>query len=201
MIPNFVGRIVEWDRERGYGWIETDGQRIFLHCRDFIERRKRPEVGDLIRFTAGLGPDGRTCAQGAVHLNDGGGFGVLAMLLFIALLGLPVLAIARIPVDLRIVGGLALAVNSVTYWSYAHDKARARSKGGRVSEATLHLLELMGGWPGAFVAQRCLRHKCSKRSYQAGFWTVVLIHQYVAFDSLHGWRFTNAIVDSLKSAG
>ena len=31
---------------------------------------------------------------------------------------------------------------------------------------TLHTLELIGGWPAAFLAQRWLRHKCSKRSFQ-----------------------------------
>ena len=37
MVPNFTGTIVEWDRERGCGWVDTDGQRIFLHWRDFAE--------------------------------------------------------------------------------------------------------------------------------------------------------------------
>jgi hypothetical protein len=31
----------------------------------------------------------------------------------------------------------------------------------------------MGGWPGAFVAQRRLRHKCVKRKYQIVFWLIV----------------------------
>jgi len=41
----------------------------------------------------------------------------------------------------------------------------------------LHLLELLGGWPGAFLAQRRLRHKCSKRRYQFVFWLIVLAYQ------------------------
>lgn len=58
MVPILTGRIVDWDQERGHGWVDADGQRIFLHRRDFAGRRKRPEVGDRIRFSAGIGPGG-----------------------------------------------------------------------------------------------------------------------------------------------
>jgi len=40
MVPHFTGRRVDWDDARGHGWIETDGQRIFLHRREFAEFRK-----------------------------------------------------------------------------------------------------------------------------------------------------------------
>ena len=43
MIPQFTGHIVESYAEHGCGWMERDGQRIFLHWREFAERRKRPE--------------------------------------------------------------------------------------------------------------------------------------------------------------
>ena len=54
----------------------------------------------------------------------------------------------------------------ITYGMYADDKQRAASGAWRVPESSLHLAELLGGWPGAFLAQRWLRHKCSKASYQ-----------------------------------
>jgi hypothetical protein len=58
VVPEFTGRIVEWDFAKGCGWLESDGQRIFLHWPGFAERRKRPAVGDVIRFTAATGPCG-----------------------------------------------------------------------------------------------------------------------------------------------
>jgi uncharacterized membrane protein YsdA (DUF1294 family) len=61
-----------------------------------------------------------------------------------------------------------------------------------VSEANLHLLELLGGWPGAFLAQRRLRHKCSKGSYQFVFWLIVLGYQFAAYDSFHDWQYSRA---------
>jgi uncharacterized membrane protein YsdA (DUF1294 family) len=47
----------------------------------------------------------------------------------------------------------------------AFDKFWARRKGDRVPEATLHTLELLGGWPGALWARRRFRHKTRKATY------------------------------------
>ena len=69
-------------------------------------------------------------------------------------------------------GGMSL----VTFIVYAMDKAAARAGRWRTSEATLHLLALAGGWPGALVAQRLLRHKSSKRQFRVVFWTTVWLN-------------------------
>jgi len=45
-----------------------------------------------------------------------------------------------------------------------------------VSERTLHLFELAGGWPGALIGQQLFRHKRSKGSYMRVFWVIVLLH-------------------------
>ena len=200
MTPTFTGQIVQWDDEKGYGWVESKGQRIFLHRREFSERHKRPEVGDAIRFIVGTDPSGRTCAQSAVHVNDGGSFGAVAAAILLLLLVLPALALARLPFDGLTTGGLAMAVSLLTYLCYAVDKRRAREKQWRLAESSLHLLEFAGGWPGAFVAQRRLRHKCSKRSYQAVFWLIVLLYQTVSLDFLRGWPFFFALMRAVQSS-
>lgn len=64
----------------------------------------------------------------------------------------------------------------VAFLAYALDKARARRGGRRIPERTLHLLELMGGWPGALLAQRVVRHKRRKVSYMVVFALIVLVH-------------------------
>ena len=86
--------------------------------------------------------------------------------------------------NLRKAGGYAFAVSGVTVLAYAYDKKRAIAKGWRVAEVHLRLLELLGGWPGAFLAQRKFRHKCLKVRYQAVYWLIVLAYQVVAFDVL-----------------
>lgn len=59
----------------------------------------------------------------------------------------------------------------------------------------LHLLELLGGWPGAFLAQRRLHHKCSKGSYQFVFWLIVLAYQFAAYDSFQNWKYSRALLN------
>ena len=63
-------RIVEWNDEKGYGFLGVGQRRVFLHWRDFAERHKRPAAGDVIRFTLGVDAQGRTFAKEAVHVND-----------------------------------------------------------------------------------------------------------------------------------
>jgi uncharacterized membrane protein YsdA (DUF1294 family) len=89
-------------------------------------------------------------------------------------------------------------VSVVTFAIYAWDKQRAVKAGGRTPESTLHLLELLGGWPGALLAQQFLRHKNAKRSFQVTFWIIVVIHQYVALDWLLHWQLSGAVWAAAK---
>ena len=193
-----TAKIVEWDNQKGFGFLQVGERRLFLHWRDFAERHKRPAVGDVIRFTCGVDAKGRTCAKNAVHVNDGGRITVLAVLVLACLLVMPVIALHRRGVDLRWVGAYAVVIGAVSYGSYAVDKRRARAKEWRISEAGLHLTEVLGGWPGAFLAQRRLRHKCSKGSYQVVFWLIVLAYQFVALDSFQDWCYTRAALNHIE---
>ena len=59
---------------------------------------------------------------------------------------------------------------------YGVDKAAARAGRGRISESMLLSLGLVGGWPGAIVAQLVFRHKTSKRSFRVRFWLSVAVN-------------------------
>lgn len=72
-----------------------------------------------------------------------------------------------------------LALSAVTAVVYAVDKRAARARTHRVSENTLHVLALAGGWPGAVVAQQGLRHKTAKRSFRRVFWLTVVANVLV----------------------
>jgi uncharacterized membrane protein YsdA (DUF1294 family) len=71
---------------------------------------------------------------------------------------------------------LYLAASVAAFAAYAFDKAAARNGEWRTKESTLLGLGVLGGWPGALVAQTLLRHKSSKRTFQAAFWLTVLLN-------------------------
>lgn len=72
------------------------------------------------------------------------------------------------------VGAAYLTLSLCSFVLYALDKSAARSGRRRIRERTLHLLALLGGWPGALLGQQLLRHKSSKTSFRAVYWTTVL---------------------------
>ncbi|WP_394778652.1 DUF1294 domain-containing protein [Undibacterium sp.] len=59
---------------------------------------------------------------------------------------------------------------------YAADKSAAKKGNWRISENSLHLVSLLGGWPGALLAQSMLRHKNKKTAFQIVFWATVAIN-------------------------
>lgn len=77
--------------------------------------------------------------------------------------------------------GVISVVSFVQYWL---DKRSAETGRWRTPEKTLHLSALLGGWPGALVAQQLFRHKTRKVSFQVLFWLIVAVHQLVWLDWL-----------------
>lgn len=68
----------------------------------------------------------------------------------------------------------------ICFVAYYRDKQFAIKKQQRTPEARLHLFEVLGGWPGGLLAQRLIRHKNRKLSYQLVFWLIVLLHATLA---------------------
>jgi uncharacterized membrane protein YsdA (DUF1294 family) len=127
--------------------------------------------------------------------------GIPVVMALCLLLAIPGYALSRLTsqIDWRVLVGAPLALSIFTFFAYRSDKLRAEAGEWRVPESTLHFAALVGGWPGAFLAQRRFRHKTSKVSFQIVFWIVVLSHQFVAVDSLLDWRITKDAVRAIKS--
>jgi uncharacterized membrane protein YsdA (DUF1294 family) len=93
----------------------------------------------------------------------------LPLLLFLAMY-----AYAALARGLPSAVGLAYVLASVACFAlYARDKAAALCSDRRTPERDLLLLGLAGGWPGALLAQRWLRHKTVKMPFQTLFWLTV----------------------------
>lgn len=211
-IPNTprVGTITQWVDDKGYGWVESGGKRFFAHIKDLDRRLGRPKVGEEVQFIQGIDPKGRSCAKCVTFVKaeigqagSGGSRGrpvswVRSCLILALALVLPVLALLWLQLPWWLGAGWILIASWITDGLYVYDKQQAVSKGWRVSEGTLHLAEFLGGWPGAFLAQRRLRHKCSKPSYQAYFWMIVLLYQIAAVDVMLDQRLSRAMLAFLN---
>lgn len=84
---------------------------------------------------------------------------------------------------LWIILGIYAVASVVAFVAYGLDKLLAVQSGRqnarrpfRLAEQTLHFIELMGGWPGAYVAQRAFKHKWRKREYMRVYWCIVALH-------------------------
>ncbi|MSQ20019.1 MAG: DUF1294 domain-containing protein [Betaproteobacteria bacterium] len=87
-----------------------------------------------------------------------------------------------------------LAGSCVAYVVYVFDKAASLKGQWRTPESTSHLFSLMGGWPGAMLAQRTLRHKTQKQSFQLTYWLTVALNCAAL-----GWLLSPAGMRSVKS--
>jgi uncharacterized membrane protein YsdA (DUF1294 family) len=72
--------------------------------------------------------------------------------------------------------GLYAFMSILLYLMYAGDKSAAQSGRWRTSEATLHLVAVLGGWPGGLIARHRLRHKTIKQPFRFVFWCTVVIN-------------------------
>jgi uncharacterized membrane protein YsdA (DUF1294 family)/cold shock CspA family protein len=190
------GVISRWNDDKGFGFIrpKEGGEEVFLHISAFRGAR-RPRTGDPVNFIAGVDANGRRRAEQA--LLDGGDADSQEVepedsptqrpvrnsgakrTGFLALCVLPLLGLYRLlllDTSVLLVLGYP-AVSLLTYALYWKDKQSALRGTWRTPESTLHFFEMMGGWPGALLAQQRLRHKNQKRSYQIAFWLIVLMHQ------------------------
>lgn len=178
----FAGRITEWNDEKGFGFVVPNGggTRAFVHISQFQGRIRRPAVGDLISYLPVVDDRGRTKAQQirpagtkvkAVRPPSRVSRGALGA----CVLALASLAYASgaLPVPLL---GIYWGASVLSYLLYGWDKAAAQNGRRRVPESNLHIAALLGGWPGALVAQQQFRHKTMKQSFQFMFWVTVVVN-------------------------
>ena len=181
----YQGKITSWKDDQGFGFITPNGggEQVFLHIKAFARRGRRPVDGDIVTYEHATDAKGRGRAESVAFVeaksravvSEGrkpmGGSPILAVLFFV-FIGALVLA-GRLP---PVVVGVYAGASLLAFVVYAWDKSAAQGGHWRTAENTLHMIALIGGWPGALVAQRVLRHKSSKASFQAMFWATVLIN-------------------------
>lgn len=185
-----AGRITNWNDEKGFGFVmpHDGGPRAFVHVKAFQTGSRRPAEGDLISYDVSKDAVGRTNATSvrfagqrieAAPQRVSRSASPLRYIprVWLGLLTLSAIAAAAVLGWLPVVVSLAyFALSFATYLVYWRDKDAAGAKEERVPENTLHMLDLLGGWPGALIAQQQFRHKTVKPSFQATFWITVLLN-------------------------
>lgn len=175
------GKITEWKDDRGFGFItpKGGGEKVFVHIKSFSSRQRRPVRHDIVSYDLVSNQKDRTRAEHVAFMNDslttpaeGGAVAFVLPGLFLMFVAAAVF-VGQLPLFIL---GLYLVASAVSFFLYAHDKSAAQQGRWRTNENTLHMFSIIGGWPGAFVAQKLLRHKSRKQSFQILFWTTVVVN-------------------------
>jgi uncharacterized membrane protein YsdA (DUF1294 family) len=82
-------------------------------------------------------------------------------------------AIERTDVLLALAAAYVL-LSLVALVLYRADKRAAQRGAWRTRESTLHLVALLGGWPGALAGRRLFRHKTRKQPFVTVLWLTVV---------------------------
>jgi len=206
------GVLRSWNDDKGFGFIRADNSDYFVHISS-VRGADRPQQGETVFFVGGKDDKGRLRAQhmrsaelsidqptihrkpqiatsantgahrqrphSSVHLTK-------TLSLLIAVCVIPAAGAWQTFSHNGVLWPLLIYVcmslfSVLQYWC---DKHNAETGQWRIAEKQLHAVELLGGWPGAFLAQQLLRHKTQKASFQGIFWLIVVLHQVYWLDQL-----------------
>lgn len=184
-----AGKIVQWNEEKGYGFIQTQAlaEPIFFHASTLIAREYTPQPDEAVTVKARYDADKKrwqatevssaTRAQHVAAQQKRGNTLIRPMqnkliwAIPIALIYLIVLytQAPKLALSNLIVSLIALAL-------YAWDKRCALAQSSRIPETSLHAVALLGGWAGALIARYLFRHKTQKQPFVSLFWLTVILN-------------------------
>ncbi|MBZ9611342.1 DUF1294 domain-containing protein [Rheinheimera maricola] len=188
----YNGKVVHWRDDKGFGFVfcQQNQQKLFFHIRDFAGSTGRPDNGDELQFAITKDKQGRDIAapwrfsnakarnsskakqqNSSIDIQYAQQISLFFRIAFLITV-LAALLFGRLPWVLPL---LYVEASIFTYWLYKADKdAAIAGHGNRLAEQSLQLFALIGGWPGAYLAQRQLAHKRSKLSFRREFGFVIL---------------------------
>lgn len=208
------GKISRWQDDKGFGFIQPmlGGPQVFLHVSALQNRQRRPEIDAVVTYTRTIDDKGRFQAQDVIFAGEQPipkaiqrqksklqlqlkrqgpwqpkywQYGLAAAFLLLLTAGA-----VEAYVSWKIV--LFYLVTSIlTFAFYCNDKFAAERRRWRTAESTLQMFALLGGWPGALIAQNLLRHKISKSAFMTQFWLM----GYINVIGLYCWCFTDFVTE------
>jgi len=166
------GYIVNFNQDKGYGFIRSDVQEenIFVHISK-VKNATELEVGQEVEFEltrTQKGLSANNVIAGAKQRSPYFIFGSISLLFVLVVFG-------YLSQKMDFLWAYILSINLATFFLYGYDKFISKGERLRVPELNLHALELLGGTPMALVAQKLFRHKTIKSSFQLFYWIIILV--------------------------
>jgi uncharacterized membrane protein YsdA (DUF1294 family)/cold shock CspA family protein len=171
----YQGKVIKWYDDKGFGFIRAtaDSKDVFLHVSQIHQLKKRPEVNELVTYEITKDEKGRFRAVNVAYLvaqespkksdnSTSFSFIFLAYIFLFTAFVLERSLTGHLPLFYILI---YLSANSVVFLYYYQDKASAIKHNWRTPESTLHWLSILGGWGGAYIAQKIFKHKHKKASF------------------------------------
>jgi uncharacterized membrane protein YsdA (DUF1294 family)/cold shock CspA family protein len=186
MTPQHRGKITSWKEEKGFGFItpEGGGGDVFVHISSMPDGLRRPPLNADVSYVLSYDKQQRPRAINIRFDRDPVTMPIFpALLVALFFLGLAATILVTHTSPLLFIA--YAAVSGFTFMAYGIDKSIAVQneqlapqvrRGRRTPESSLHILELLGGWPGALVAQWYYRHKNHRTAYQVSYWVMVALN-------------------------
>ncbi len=184
----YVGKVVRWrDEERaGYIKVKSIKARVFFPQSAFVFRDKRPAKHQQVSFVLGrrrgewvatrvipqgyeLGWADRESTPSGTVL--GGGFSETLLGSAFILLYLAAVSFISLPL-----ASAYLLASCLLLILYRTDKRSAQNGRTRVPDFVLHLLAVLGGWPGGLLAQMRYQHHTANIGFVRAFWFSVALN-------------------------
>lgn len=201
----YQGKITDWKDDQGFGFITPNGggKQVFVHIKSFSKRHKRPADLELVTYEMTSDSKGRIQATKVMFVGERRSSETVSdsniAIYIIAVFFIFILVLYYTGSLNWIVLGLYGGSSLITFCAYALDKSAARKNQWRIKESTLHLFALVGGWAGALLAQKLLRHKSKKQSFKNIFWFTVVLNCAVLcwLVTPEGKLFQQSIINSI----
>lgn len=191
------GKLVDWKDKEGYGFIadNINNKKIFVHIKAFnYTPSRRPAIGDVVSYI--IENNGSKLQAIKVGFINQASHNVnikntfidnknkthktnpfpifFLIIIYISLLFYSIIR-EWLPTNIL---PFFIILNFITFFIYWWDKSASGDGLRRTSENTLHILAILGGWIGAYIAQKTLRHKSVKKEFQTTF-KVSIIFNYL----------------------
>jgi uncharacterized membrane protein YsdA (DUF1294 family)/cold shock CspA family protein len=183
-----VGRLTQWKDDQGYGFITPDdgGSPVFVNVRSFANREQCPVRNGFVLYRMVIDGKDRPRAEDVEFLVDADsepttsvkGPGILALAVFFLLFVANSVREGKLPVAVL---GLYIMASSLAFVFYKRDRAMAETHQRKLPENTLHLWSLIGGWPGAALAQKLAHPRSRRRSFQIVYWITIVLNGIAFF--------------------